>query len=219
MAVTLANIKTNIRLKIGRGTALDASLDNLCQQAVRHIERKLNWPFMYNLRELVSDPEDATPRVLSTSSYKIREIDYMRITEESSETITPFKVLNKCIDPSVWSPPLEGYPTEYFLKSETAILLDNTPELVYTFDCGWWEYTTLATGDSTEHWFFDNAQDLIEDLATYYAAKNYRDFQRAALIMQTLSPVLDDLVGSAEDKLLGDAELVMRRDFYSELQG
>lgn len=211
MTVTLDDIRDEVRAKIGRGTALDAKLDGYIQRALRHIERRRNWPFMYSRGEITLD---AAATTYTLTDLRLREIDYLRIIEEEGVAIETYVVINKSVDMSLWEPPITSWPTKYFLQQDNVILFNNVAEYEYTIQTGWWAYTTLTIADDTEHWLFDNAQDLVEDLACYYAAKGYRDFQRAGAILATSNIVLDDLVASAEDHELGDAEMVMQQDHY-----
>lgn len=219
MTVTLSEIKANLRVKIGRGTALDSSLHGYVQRAVREIERKMNWTFMYHLNTVVTELTATNPRTIRLPNVRVREIDFMRITHEDGEALEDYRVVQKTTRPEAWLPPIVGFPEEFFLVQENLLLFNNTPEYSYTLDVGWWEYTSLGTGDTTEHWLFDNAQDLIEDYATMFAAKAYRDYQRATAIQVMCSGAMNELIASEEDKQLGGEEIIMQTNFYPRVQG
>lgn len=222
MTVTLSDIKDTVRAAIGRGTALDAELVNFVRRALRYVERKKNWPGMLHLNTVQNEPDAEYPRTLLIPNREVRAITSMQITHEKDDGDEDFtelsskKTLNKAPDARVWDPPQVGYPTEYRLAQKNLIIFNNTPEKVYRFAVEWYEYSLIADEDNASHWLFDDAQEIIEDLATHYAAKRYRDYQRAAAILQLVAPQVDDLVGQSEDADYADSEVVMQQDFYSE---
>jgi len=215
MTVTLSEIKSDLRGNIGRGTALDANLHSYLQRAIRHIERKKNFTFMYHLNSVENSLSASHPRTLRIPNHRVREIDFMRVTQEDGELTENIYTLGKCTMMQRWGQPETTRPTEYFLAQEDLIIFNHTPDAVYTFDVGWWEYTILGTADATEHWLFDNAQDLVVDYATMFAAKSYRDYQRAQAIELLATKQMDEFMGAEEDKELGGEEIVMQTDFIS----
>lgn len=222
MTVVLSDIKDTLRGAIGRGTALDTELVKFVRRALRFIERKKNWPAMLHLNTVQNDLSAEYPRTLLIPNREIRSIVSMQITHEqaSGETtwteLSPKKTLVKATNAQTWDPPETGYPTEYRLAQKNLIVFNNEPELVYKFAVEWYEYSLIPDEANARHWLFDDAQEIIEDLATYYAAKKYRDYNRATAILALVQPAIDDLVGQSEDEELADTEVVMQQDFYPE---
>lgn len=175
---------------------------------------------MYHINTVITDPSAEFPRTLYIPNRTLRSIDYAKIIEQDDEVLETYKPLNNQKDLKVWDPPSGALPTEYCLFKERRILLDDHPEdSTLKIEWGWWEYSDIGDVAGATHWLFDNAQELVEDLAQAYHAKQTRDFQRAATLLALCQPEVDALVGAAEDQELEDSELVMRRDFYSELGG
>lgn len=222
MTVTLSEIKDTVRAAIGRGTALDTELVKFIRRALRHIERRKNWPGMLHLNTVQNDLDAEYPRTLLIPNREVRSIVSMQITheresgEEDFTELSVKKTLNKAPNPQYWDAPITGYPTEYRLAQKNLIIFNNTPEKVYKFSVEWYEFSLIPDEANASHWLFDDAQEIIEDLATYYAAKRYRDYQRAGAILQLLSPQIDDLVGQSEDEDYADSEVVMQTNFYAE---
>lgn len=220
MTVTLSDIKDTLRGAIGRGAALDTELVNFVRRALRHVERKKNWPGMLHLNTVQNDLDAEYPRTLLIPNREVRSIVSMQITHEQESGVTDWTelstkiTLNKAPNPQYWNPPLVGYPSEYRLAQKNLIIFNNTPEKIYRFAVEWYEYSLIPDEANARHWLFDDAQEIIEDLATYYAAKKYRDYPRADAIMKLLQPQIDDLVGQSEDEEHADSEIVMQQDFY-----
>ena len=220
MTVTLSDIKDTVRSQIGRGTSLDTDLIKYIRRAVRHVERLKNWPKMLTLSTVENDLDVEYPRTLLIPNREVRAIVSLQITHERAvgdttfNELSPKRTLTKASNAQTWDPPQDGYPTQYRLARGNMIIFNNTPDQIFRFATEWFEYSLIADEANARHWLFDDAQEIIEDLALHYAAKGYRDYDRAGKILMLVSKQLDDLVGQSEDEEYADTEVVMQQDFY-----
>lgn len=219
MTTTLSDIKTNVRSKINKGTSEDSNLYSYIKKAVKHVEKKANFTWMYHLNTTGMDPEADFPRTLRTATRTVRAIDFIKVTHEDGEELDEYVSVNQALTMARWGVPEEDYPGEYFLVQEQLIYFKNTPAAEYTLEVGWWEYSDFPNVDTVTHYLFEHHSELVEEIALMYYARKTRDFQRAQQILANFTPELDDLVAEQEDKKAEDAEVIMVRDFASENMG
>jgi len=213
----LSDVKASLRTVLGRGASLDASLFRFISRAVDEIERAKKFNYMYTLFEVTNEPDASLPRALRIPTKRVRSIDFMRITKQDGEPLANAQILRQIYDTPRMDPPRDDViPTQFLLIRAQLIILNNTPQFTYTFEGGWWEYSTLVDDGDYEHWLFDNFEDGLMDFAAAHAAKTTRDFSRANELLASGKVKLADLIAAAEDQDLDASDMVMRQDFYSD---
>jgi hypothetical protein len=215
--LNLGEVKTELRSRIGRGTALDDLLFSFIRKAIRSVEKKSSFNYMYHINEVRNNLSATNPRVFRFESKLFKSINYMLIKETNGEAISPYLNIAQVQTGAELGPPDDSLPpNKFLLAQENLILLNNTPQEEYTFEFGAYEYTSPQANDAYEHWLFNNFEEGLMDFAMAEAAKHTRDFQRAVTEKQMGMTELDDLVMAEEDKALGANDLVMRQDFYED---
>lgn len=223
MTTTLSEMKTRLRAELGRGTSQDSSLHGYLRSAIKHVERKDNFHWMFNLIEVKNNLQAEQPRTFKLPNRKIKKFEFCRITAQDDEPLDDFWIVKQVFDANKLTPPITDealgssgrtvIPNMFMLARDNLIILNETPRNVFTFEFGVYEYTQLAANDGSEHWLFDNFEDGIIALAVHYSAKFSRDYERAAAELQLATPLIDDLIASKEELEFGSAEIVMQQDF------
>lgn len=210
-------MKAELRGRIGRGTALDAYLFSFVRKAIRSVEKKKSFNYMYHINEMDNNPDADHPRTFRFESKALKSISFMQIIAVEGEAISPYLKLTQVEDADMLGAPSSECPPDKFcLVQENLLLLNHDPQEVYTFQFGSYEYTDPQDNDAYEHFLFQNFEEGLMDYAMAAAAKHTRDYQRAGFEKQLGDLEMDSLVSAEEDRLLNAAEVVMRPDFYDQ---
>jgi hypothetical protein len=209
MSRTLSNIKDSLRRKIGRGASLDDQLYDFISDAITFIERKRNFNYMYHLQTTTLDPDATYPRTLRIDSVLVKAIDFFRLVPTTTGPCVDFDYLEKVTDARDMKPPQVAKPDRYLQTQQNLLFLNNTPDVAYDVEVGWWELTSLSSGDSTSHPLFDSFRDGLIHLALYMAANETRDYQRAAAEKALFEDAFEGLIAMEEDMDLQNTEYVM----------
>lgn len=153
--VDFAGLKTIVSAEISRGTALDASIGDRVNWAIRWLERNYNMQYMHryvtftlaaNSRS-VSFPSGGTPK----------RIEFIRQVKSDNTIIEypkvdPQDVTELTVDPTGWW--LDGTEFLWFDRATSGALALEL-EMLY------WQFSADLVADADAHWLLDNAEDLM----------------------------------------------------------
>ena len=158
--MTLAAFKTLVRDEMNRGTTLDSAIDSKARQAVRWMERNSKLRYMHRWVSFTIDSSVADPRIITPPTL-IRSLDFFRIVAADSGGNDLFSYLTKVNPMDVDSVP-KTQPTCFWFDADQFMVLNATPDQDYNAEIGYWQHTDVAAlADGSEHWLFDNAEDVL----------------------------------------------------------
>jgi hypothetical protein len=132
---TLADFYDRVSNAIRRGSIYNSVIANYTYEAMEELEQRHSFRHMWE----VQDKTVTTGNRDMTFTDRIKSIRFIRRANDDGSLSYVSKV-----EPEDVSGVETGFPDGYFFKSTTEIRFDNEMDQDYTFEVGWYKFTTPA---------------------------------------------------------------------------
>lgn len=204
--LTLSDFHATVRAAIGRGNVLDATIVSQTRKAVRWLERNADPGYLYMKKwaDVTLTASGTNPHILDFPNDRVKCFLMFRLTVDGE-----YKYLNLINARDVAALTTER-PQGYWLDAGKRIVLDAKPDIDYSGEMIWVEYTSWGTEDGYTHWLLDNAEDVLFHRTMMNMSPWLRDDRMYAVFEKELSSGLNTLEGSKINLDNENASEVMR---------
>lgn len=155
MPVVLSDLVTEVDSYLNRGDLYDANIKDELRRAVRQLERKYDFAYMHDRSQSISVVADTRAYAWGITP-TIKKLNYAWREDADGKTIK-IPVIEQ---PQLWQTEA-AYPQGLIINGRTGIVFDNTPSTAFTLYLDLFLFSTWSDDDASEHWLFDNADEVL----------------------------------------------------------
>lgn len=200
--MTLGEIKAILRTALGRGTSLDSTLGPMIKVAVRQIERKRPWQYMFSLKTLPYDASADSPTRQKIAGVSIRNVDFIRTSTRDT--------YYSMIDPKQVSGSQTDSENAYWLENGNTIVWAYDFGVSQDFEVGLFSFTDVADDDNFTCWLFDVGADVVIGQTLIQMSDLVRNSAMAQTYINNLAMNASGLEQADDDLKFSNRTLQMR---------